>query len=578
MGFTIQPVDLLSRPSFKPVKLIPCQSKETWLDKHIEWLRSQESRLQTIKSVCLVVLEILALTLSLIGVVPLIWGIRAWQKQENKAKFFKMAEQARRPLPEPISIKTSRSTFNHIHDFAIEGGIIWCRLHNNIEGEWRPIYFDGYPDEIPEAIASDGANLIVVDQNRYVHYKKVLREFRYDEINEVNRHRIENGNVDLAQDPYIAIDKAERANWKDKWCSLPYWNAHFFVNLLTGKRLKLPNWIKSWAISHRGLYNNHIDDRLHQQHRTDGGTTTLYGLHQNGRDIFEYDPWSPQLAQMSLALPESANKIFEADEICASSSTIMTIGYERIRGEDRGLLQVLTWMADLDTTGWNPFFKYNYSAQPEPNAWAIPFPAWQTHPIELDEHSFITKEMSILQTGEGNNARELRIVGVKQGQAGIYYKKINEPEWSFIANLAGERVAVQEAVPGFKVFDTPFETTVHDYRASRMSFEAQPDAPLSSHLYGFGKRSIQSRLELVVRENVYSLDLFRKKTLLNFFGVGGDSFELVVPDELLEQEEIRQLFGGQKVIKVDMRESEGRVEMTSKGNVFFKLAFEEWTG
>lgn len=575
MTLSIQPVDLLQRPSFKPVKLVPAlPPKGSWLSRHITWIREERHGLKKVAVVAWAALEAFILMTSVIGVVILVKAVKEWKRQEAEVQYFKQAEQARRPASDLIEIKTPTRTFNHVHDFALESGTIWSRLRNSRQ-EWKPVYFEGYErGEVPQAIGCDGANLIAVDQNRHVHYKKVLKEFRNTDIHDGNRRYIEQADVNLNQDSYIAVDKSTRNNWKEAWCTLPYWNLHFFSNLLTGKRLKLPPEIKTWAISHRGLYNHLFQDRLDRTHIFEGGTTTLYGLHQNGRDIIIYDPWSPQLAHIEFPLPETPTQTFTAEEIYTSASTIMVMGYEQTKGSETKTLSILTWLADIDTIGWNPFAQYSYfSPSIHSSDVAIPFPSWQAHPLTLEENSFITKQMSIVQTGEGNEARELRIVGTKLGQAGIYYKKINEANWHFIASQ--QTLSSDDAVPLTKPIEQPFNTTVHSYRSQNASFSHSfQGMTCSARLLNFGQRSLQPKVEITIDGQVFLLDVFRNKSLFSYLGFPCDTLELVVPEALHQVEPLRSCLQQKTVLAVNIREQDDRVILESKEPPLFSFTFE----
>src|SRR5262249_27105975 len=146
-----------------------------------------------------------------------------------------------RPSPAPIALKSRTVTFTHTHDFAIHNDVIWTRRRNDlpgaIQGEWSPIYFP--LGKVPKEIYADGANLIVIDQEHIVHYKKVVREYRAKEVGKKPKIQAAlKGKTLKPADTYIAIDKSSHNNWKSHWFSLPFVSK--IVNLFTGKLLQLP--------------------------------------------------------------------------------------------------------------------------------------------------------------------------------------------------------------------------------------------------------------------------------------------------------------------------------------------------
>ncbi|WP_068466878.1 hypothetical protein [Candidatus Protochlamydia phocaeensis] len=576
----LQSSDSLAIESFdklRPTKLIVNPKKEAWLTRYVKWLKADRQGVEKIAVSALKVLQIAGLSCSVAGLIPLKWAIDESKRLDLADQFFKQAACAQQPSSACIDEKTKTRTFNHVYDFALEDGIIWYRFRQDCQGKWKPIFFDGYPNLIPQEIDSDGANLVAIDQNGDVHYKKVLREFRLLEIPSALRQKIEQELIDLEPDAYIAVDKAEHYNWKENWFSLPYFRLYFFVNLLTGKRLRIPSDTIAWSISHRGLYQNTIQDRLNRSHQIEGGTTTLFALDRNKRDIFKHDPWSPQMAKMSIPLPETADSTFEAEEIDASASTLMVIGYQKKKQAKEEVAKVITYLVDLDIIGWNPLFErthqYTYSDHPpDEKAWALPFPSWQEHPLALQTGDFITKRISILQTGEGNLARQLRLYGVRQGQRGCYFKNIDEEEWHFKPE-EGEPYSLEEAFPLTRHTESPFETTVHDYEAVALdfpsSFSKEEPEEISAKLSSFGQRSLHAKLQLTIQGKPYSLDLYTKKTLKNFFGIGSSSYDLVIPDSLAEEKDLFAYFQGKSVISVHIENKQGKVIMTLPSGLAF---------
>lgn len=556
----------------KSTKLLPAEPKQTWMGMHVKWLKEERHGLNKVGFKVLIALEELALALSIIGCIPLYKGIKESQLQDAQAKFLLEAAKANPPSNDPIELKSSSKTFNHVHEFAINDGILWTRPHQS-QMSWKAVYFDGYMEGLkPKSLSCDGANLVVLDEKNQVHYKKILREFRAVEIQKSNRFQSIKNKINPASDAYIAIDKSDRANWKDRWFSLPYIQA--IVNLFTGKRLALPEDAKGWAISHRGRYNDYLEDQENQHHPVDAGVTTLYVLDRNGKDIFKYDPWSSKHVKISIPLPESANRSFEAENLSVSASTIMAIGYETEKDHsEQSTLKIYTRLADIDSEGWNPGLKYDYFKHPDdPDTRVIPLASWQTHPLQLEPGDFITKEINILQTGEGNDARELRVAGQYKAEKGFFFKKINEKDWQFEA-LKNSKIDQSQALKLTKPAGS-FQTTVHNYQSQKAKIGGIPEREVSARLLDFGQRSFHSKLMLKIGERDVELDLYKKKTLKNFIGFEGDSYELVVPEKLHHDSQLSKALEGKKVIPIRLSQSkDGVLALKSQPSTLFQFEF-----
>jgi hypothetical protein len=391
--------------------------------------------------------------------------------------FFKEVKDAQHPSDEPISFKSSTRSFNHTHDFAIEGKTLWCRLRNPEKisiNAWQPIFFDGYPRTKPVSLDVDGANLVVLDNENKIHYKKVLQEIRASEI-ESDRPQV--------QEEYLAVDLSRYANWFDSWFSLPVISN--VVNVFTGKRLKIPSDAKAWAISHRGTYNDHVEDADNKIHKVSTGVTTLYILNNDGKEIQKHDPWSPIMAKMNLTVPETANTTFEAENLTVGSSTVMLVGYE-VKKENEGTVKTLT----------------------------------------LEGKAAITKHITVIQTGEGNNAREIRVEGLNaEGKSGYYYKKVDEQNWHFEKTM---QVIDTNYLPKILNSNEPFQTTVYNYQSAKVSWNVLKDSNVSFKVEDFGNRSFESPVQITIDGVDIPAVIYRKKTFKNFLGLEGDSFDLVI--------------------------------------------------
>lgn len=567
----------------KPTKIVSTttpsvEQTPSRLEKHVRWLKEDRSGFSRVGIVALAVIETIALACTGIGIITLHYAFKEARKINLERAFYKEVNEKpgkgffKIPSDDKIELKSATRTFNHVFDFAIESGYIWSRSRNSSE-DWTPIYFDGYPKKHPISIDADGANLIVLDENHRVHYKKVLEEFRGGDLAKKDPLNIK-GQVDLEKDAYVAVDRRGENNWYNEWFSLPV--VHHVFNAIYGKKLKLPEG-KAWAISHRGCYNNYLEDAIGQHHPVETGVTTLYVLDKNGKDILKYDPWSPLTAKMSISLPESRHATFEAENMSASSSTLMVIGYETEKNGEgtTKTLQIQSRLVDIDSEGWNPGLKYDYVRHPDDkDVRVIPLPDWQKHPIKLEGQAGISKNITIIQIGEGNDQRELRVEGVNsEGLKGFYYKHIDkvDDDWKF-QQSPNQDVGLSSPILETEIVSqAPFSSTVGDYTAHDV--KASPETAMANvHLDLFGKRSYDSTLSGQIDGERFQVQLHRKKTLKNFLGFNGDSFDVYVPESNFLGNKIFQekLLKGKQSTAVKVNEKAGEVLISGKG---FSFAF-----
>jgi hypothetical protein len=103
-----------------------------------------------------------------------------------------------------------------------------------------------------------------------------------------------------------------------------------------------------------------------------------------------------------------------------------------------------TRLADFDVAGSDPMgIKYTYipyesnlpgtSFFSHLTEWALPLEDWRKQPpIPLAGLAAITRHITVLQNGQGNSARELRVAGLNEsGETGYWTKAIFDDTWSF---------------------------------------------------------------------------------------------------------------------------------------------------
>jgi hypothetical protein len=399
------------------------------LNRHVLWLRNPHSGINHAGIQFLKMLECTLLAISIIGI-PFLKKGYLYSKKIDSYKQFN--NQKFNPPPfETVEIKSEKAGFNHINYYAINDNALWFKPKNQTNAKWESFYFDGMVNgTVPVELSVDGANLCVKDDEGYIHYKKVLKEQRFEEEGE---------------QIYRYTDKTIKDNWKESWFSLPV--VSFVVNcikqiIFVSKRLKLDENIKSWGISQRGVYNWYYSDQAGTNHAVSIGVTTLFGLFKGSNDIYFADPWLPfgfknflPMSGFGLShkIPGPEKEGFKSEFIDASASTIALTGYIETEDGDRKIA-IYTRLGDFDADGKNPFLKYtDESEKTVENEVRLRKPApWQQQPDFPSESVIFGTKVTIFQTGEGNLARELRIEGKNdKDQKGYFWKNINDLAWHF---------------------------------------------------------------------------------------------------------------------------------------------------
>jgi hypothetical protein len=294
------------------------------------------------------------------------------------------------PLPRHIFLKTATETFTYNYYIALHRSKIWIKPNEVVtgrKGPWKLFPPGGVPCrdgifgfESPDAVVSitaDGENLIATGRDRTVYYAK-LYDFK----------------------------------WTVKWGFFPK------------KRLYLPEDNLALAISHRGKDRiKYYEDIMGGKHYSSVGVSTLYLLKKNGLGLFYADPWLPARFGHQIAMPLKGR--FVAVNMSASGSTLFVIN-------NRG--DMYTRLYDYDTSGQNPVLKYTFDknsvksgAENEPRV--LPPEGWRKQPPIKGR---ITNLITILQNGEGNASRELRVEGIDpNGTTGYYFKPLLRGTWRF---------------------------------------------------------------------------------------------------------------------------------------------------
>ena len=183
----------------------------------------------------------------------------------------------------------------------------------------------------------------------------------------------------------------------------------------------------AWCISRRYWYNDYYEDIEGMHHPTEIGVTTLFTLRNAGSDIKFADPWVVPKFNHRVASP--LRNRFLADNLSVAASTLFVIGKNG---------RMFTRLVDFDTEGHNPFLEYRWrevgstgptSEEAYKKRRRLPNEQWREQPpvlpatMDLSEYydsdvidytilpHRVSTHITIVQTGQGNAARELRVFG-----------------------------------------------------------------------------------------------------------------------------------------------------------------------
>ena len=312
-------------------------------------------------------------------------------------------------FPAAVYIKTRTQTFNSYHYYILREGKIWYKSIDPSKEpqDWTLFAKTGIPHNAWRAGFSKTSAVaeIAADADELVALSYEGGFYRY------------------CIDPSIA---RKNAVWHDRqgWPQAE----QLFLDARTAKNL-------SWALGKRNKHVLYYEDPFGNQHHN--GTmeiATTYMLLEDGQEICYADTGLPADFSRNFLGPERG--AFKAVSLSASASTMFVINAQG---------KMYTRLADFDAAGCDPmFFKYTYipykSELPGTDyfsnltEWALPAEDWRGQPaIQLAGKAAITRCITILQNGQGNAARELRVAGLNEsGETGFWSKGIFDSAWHFV--------------------------------------------------------------------------------------------------------------------------------------------------
>ncbi|MGD0022609.1 MAG: hypothetical protein ABSC54_09940, partial [Smithellaceae bacterium] len=319
-------------------------------------------------------------------------------------------------LPANVYLKNSQQGISYESYYALKDGKIWIKPNETttgIKGEWK--LFDGTgvpfgkdvpsfkPDDKIVAFSTDGTMIVAVaGSGRFYFWQPTLEEkTTWDE---------EIGSP-FSDALYLPKNKS--------------WGFGFSILRAPWKRLTPMHDIVT--------YWEDVDGNKTQF----GLTATIYVVDPAGQKIYFTDTGLPATFNRAFTSPERGTFIIE--NMSAAASTIFVIN-------ETG--KMYTKMMDAEIEGGGPALLFTYKRGKRPkadeivpimDAWrSLPLPDWrEQEPIpevrdDRMKQAIITRNITIIQTGEGNAARELRVQGRNSaGKYGYYFKKIFDPSWNF---------------------------------------------------------------------------------------------------------------------------------------------------
>ncbi|MDR2304751.1 MAG: hypothetical protein LBE10_09215 [Treponema sp.] len=310
-------------------------------------------------------------------------------------------------FPEAIHIKTRTQTFNTYHYYLLHEGRIWYKsIDPSLEPkEWIIFEKTGLPhNSKPGFRKTDAVMEISADADELVALSAEGGFYRYC--------------FDITISHPLNV-----------WVDLQGWPSEeqLFFDRRTEKNL-------AWALGKRNAHVLYYEDPFGNQHHNGAmEIATTYVLLEDGREICYADTGLPGDFSRNYIGPERGT--FKAVSLSASASTMFVIN-------EAG--EMYTRLADFDTIGCDPmWFKYTYipyvSDLPGTdyfsnlNEWGLPAEDWRFQPpVPLAGNAAITRHITILQNGQGNGARELRVAGFNEhGETGYWTKAIFADSWDF---------------------------------------------------------------------------------------------------------------------------------------------------
>lgn len=443
--------------------------------------------------------------------------------------------------------------------YAIEDGRIWFKpIGAEKDAKWKE-FGDGTLTNL-ESVSADGDNVVVMDKERHIHYAK--------------SHSVDVGLSDDSSD--WVIKEGSKVSWTTKWFGMDL--VAPIVNHFKDPTLDISATARSYAISHKGTDAMYYTDMAGKKHPDPFiGVTTLYMLSEDGTRLFFADPWLHNKFENELTGPEEGT--FVAEKMSASASTLFLIQRSiDENGKERNTMY--TRYADFDSIGSNPALPATYDEDNKvPLVRYLPAEDWLKQPeIVLEGKACLSNTIFILQTGQGQNHRQLRVLGKdKDGEPCCYYKNIYDREWS--CEKIDQPVEISE-IPK----ESPAAQKAFDYKGTLTlpKMDPQPVQLTKFSRVGLNERGLHTTVDYIVNGKTYSFPLYARRGLRHLLGFDGSSKKLywtmVVPKDYFTDPAIapfiKSVFNNKKTMSVHVEEHDDRVTIQPEFFSFNKFMFE----
>ena len=463
---------------------------------------------------------------------------------------------------DPIYVNTRTESIDSKFYYAVRNGRIWFKPIAAYENSpWKLFGGNGFIDntKIPLIyLSADGDNILAVDQNNVIHYAKsnlVVCQVSFD-------------------CPQWKIIES-KVKWTEKWFNMD--GVSLIVNLFKNPILKSLENSRSIAMSHKGHETMYYTDRNGKKHPDPYvGVTTIYCLNDDGTRIYFADPWLQNKFANELTTPLDGQ--FKAETLAASGSTIFLI--QRAKDEHGNEInQMFTRFADFDSIGSNPALKSTYNLQNKiPLIRILPAEDWIQQPsIILHDKARLTKNISILQLGWGQNNRQLRVQGQNHlGFNGFYLKNIYQTKWKF--QMTNDIQINEELFLSSSIPHSGFE------KGPQISFDyvngllepliiSSPENIILekfSHR-GLNERGLHTKL-IVILNNGFKLSvgLYARRGWKSLLGISHENiWKLVIPLEYFGQEDfylkefLEKIFLNRSRHSVHVHQTKDHIQITN---------------
>lgn len=307
---------------------------------------------------------------------------------------FPVADQS--ALPERVDLRTSTTTFNRLWEFTLVDGALFTRPRAEAT-QWRQVPLPHCMNGILTEISVDDDEMIAIDANGWLY----------------------------------TMDNALHAPWMWNWTS------SFGAPLWLDRGQRMPGDHRDWATSVHSPQEQRVFTDTGGFHQFVGSAkcTMIMVLAGEGNRIVYLDPWLPNDHSYEIGTPMGGR--FKAESLSAAASTTFVMNKYG---------DMYTRLFDFDISGADTvFFDYSWDDQtgkkspenpahglydPSVAKFQLPAPSWERQPKVPGE---ITSQISVEPTGEGSDARLLKVEGRKDGQNGFWHKMIRDDAWSFTA-------------------------------------------------------------------------------------------------------------------------------------------------